>query len=151
MKVRDMAQLMGKVVNIKATLHRKVAIRNAEGEIITGRREWVIFAGSDKMKGSPRYGQAGWVVGFRQLQNGRSSYEGDEVGHVWCADHKPTIPCMLVALKPNTTPVKVPLDGYTLGGTPDLAHLFEWTEQDRKNMRETMAIYPRDKKGRWMK
>ena len=146
MKVKDMAQLMGKVVTITALLCRK------EGPYQGGARkkEWVRF---NKDEATPRFGcreigKVGWVVGFRNLQNGETVYGCmDEPNH-W--EGTSTIPCILVALKPNTKPIPVPLDGFILGGTPDLSLDVKWSEQARQDMRDEMKDRKRDSKGRWL-
>jgi hypothetical protein len=60
-----------------------------------------------------------------------------------------------VAYWPTYNPVKVPLDGFELGGQPKNTTGLWWetsryAEQHRKWLREDAESWPRDEKGRWV-
>ena len=132
MKHKDTVPLMGRVVVVEKTL-----VRKKEGD----ERFWVTKECSKR---------AGWVVGFRTLQNGRicrETYEGPE--EVWLHPSK-SIKCILVSFWPTMEAVRVPLDGFRIDpiARPQ-APSYPWTEQDRDSLRKEMQNAPRDAKGRW--
>lgn len=92
--------------------------------------------------------RAGWVVGMRRLQSGfRRQLAGFDEAPEW-RQVGGTIPCILVVYWPTMRPVPVPLDGFGPGGEPE-APAYQWTTQDRENMRDCMRDFPRDERGRF--
>ncbi len=101
-------ELIGKIVTVK-----KILYKTYEFDKLTQWKRW------KEREIEPR---AGWIVGFRTVYEGEYNegfYDPLE-GHrdpPYLDDLKP-IKCVLVAYWPNLNPVKVPLDGFELGGTP---------------------------------
>lgn len=127
MKTKERIALMGKLVTVTAVLCIKE----------TGTRLYVRTWNSEPLA-SPR---AGWVVGFTHRRNGTTSHH--------CGDEGPTfrptacVPCVLVTFWPTHAPVEVPLDGYTLGGTPDNRTASWQDERVRNILREEAKRTPR--------
>lgn len=134
--------LMGQVVTVTAEL-----VRKSDGPWLESgsMRSWV------PKSIEPR---AGWVVGFRSLQNGKysaggASYYG-EPPHLYRIT---SVPCVLVAYWPTYNPVKVPLDGFEMGGKPHYTKAYFWDTELGKELRQDLSKdskrWPRDEKGRW--
>ena len=132
MTTKQRLALMGQVVTVHAILTpRKTSTRREYARI------------------DLRTPRAGWVVGFRNAMTGKIDYgHGEGVNFI---GEKAT-PCMLVAFWPTETPVRVPLDGFALGGTVESPKWAQeagaWTKAD---MRESPHNYPRDAHGRFVR
>ena len=135
MNKRERLNLMGQVVTVTKTLERSV-IKNSV--------LWV------EKKIEPR---AGWVVGFRNVYNGTIVHSGGydpdtgfdnyEQGYL---DNARSVPHIQVTFWPNHNPVKVPYDGYALGGeAPKKEKEKLWP----KGYEEDIKRYERDERGRW--
>lgn len=99
--------------------------------------------------------RAGWVTGYRWLQNGRTVYAGDPedgYGRSW-EETGPRTPAVMVAFWHDRNPVPVPLDSWEFGGEPVDDKM---SESDRKfyasSMRNLFATHPlpRDARGRFV-
>ena len=88
----------------------------------------------------------GWVVGVRWLQSGETVWD-PEYGNLW--ESSGSVRAVLVSKWPTRKPLMVPVDAYTLGGTPTPA-LPAWKAEHREMMRLEMANHPRDASGRWL-
>lgn len=153
-----MLDLMGKVVLVLAELRRT---REDDGTYAWCREQ-------PKHRGPVITGKtAGWVVGFRWLQQGKiepgcESHYGidgwDPGDSATFKETGPRVPCLLVAYWPTMKPVRVPLDGFEYATDAGLcpipvspARAFVWTDRWREMQRDDMAQHPRDAKGRWTK
>jgi hypothetical protein len=94
--------------------------------------------------------RAGWIVGYRSLQEGKIvrgyGYYGSEDYDPPYLDVERTVPCVLISFTPSyENPVKVPLSA------------IEETDQKPRATstgmevysKEEIASWPRDEKGRW--
>jgi len=138
MTTKQKLELMGKIVTVKKVLFKTYEFDNDESTLWkTCKKRW------KERNIEPR---AGWVVGFRTVYEGEYNYFSSESKYL--SDLK-SVRCVLVAYWPNLNPVKAPLDGFELGGTPrPSAH--EWTEKERKDLKYGMENWPRDEKGRFL-
>ncbi len=76
------------------------------------------YGDSNRGRGTRRFWKAsypisaeGWLVGFRWLQDGYTSYgTGDEPNH-W-VESGPRTQCAMVALTPDANPIRVPMDSF---------------------------------------
>jgi len=138
-KHSEMCNLMGQVVTVRQQLcARRQGIQ----------KRWL----SEKV---PE--RAGWVVGFTIRMDGQIEQGGDFYKPPYFRETKRT-PCLLVAYWPTVKPVPVPLDGYELGGTPTPPDFGGWRgineealQRYKRELRDDMIRWPRDKKGRWLK
>jgi len=144
MKAKDQIKLMGKKVVVLFEL-----IRKYEND---GMRTWE----AEQLD----YEKVGWVVGFRQLLNGKkidSSFYGDGDGDQgYIKETMKRTPAVMVAYWPTKAPVPVPEQGFRIvdDDTPvksPYAWEGQWTERSKAQMKEIMAKVPRDDKGRWKK
>lgn len=134
-KQKQKYALMGQVVTVTKVLREREVKHGIN--LATWRRDY------ETLDINPR---AGWVVGFRHLATGTTRYYPDDCP-VFKRDG--SVPAVLVAYWPTRRPVEVPLDGFVLGGTPDLRDL-KWTEQARAAAREEAKSFPR-RNGRFVK
>lgn len=93
--------------------------------------------------------RAGWVVGVRSLQKGRRVDCGG--GSAWEPDAGPATRCLLVTYWPTMNPVKVPFDGCEDTCEKPYSPSTNWSNEARIALRNEMADWPRNKKGRWVK
>uniref|UniRef100_A0A6M3LL73 Uncharacterized protein n=1 Tax=viral metagenome TaxID=1070528 RepID=A0A6M3LL73_9ZZZZ len=134
MNCKKKLALMGKIVTVTHEFVRHYGPDN-------GSREWK----ASKLL-HPR---AGWIVGFRTLQNGFYNYGSYEDQPY--LDVKSTVGCVLVSYWPTTKPIKVPVGiGWIEGGVPKFAQ-YPWSDEDREDLRKIMKDVPRDIKGKWTK
>lgn len=133
---RDVAKLMGQVVLVEKTYERDYPESAQRGRSV---KTWV----SKDVKPRP-----GWVVGFRYLQAGYSAFVGYEEGYEWRPSGE-TFPCLLVVYWPSLNPVRVPLDGYTLGALAPYPTPQCWTRGDCIQSAEIMEGWARRKNGTW--
>jgi len=135
MKTRQRTELMGKIVTVT-----KILARQEPGN----RRAWISIETSG--------GRAGWVVGFRTLQNGTVKDSGDWMRYLEISS---TVPCVLVAYWHNLRPIQIPFDGYRLGGKPYAVRRYSYEASMLKaiseDMRAVMKGWPRNKRGHWLK
>jgi len=130
MRHKRMLELMGKIVTVKKIYRRLYS---------HGSRSW---------EAVPIPPRAGWIIGFRTIQNGeyRGSFSNDEQA---CLKVTETVPCMLVVFWPTMKPVRVPIRyAVGLGGEP-ISPAYKWTDKDKELMREVVQTMSRDKDGRW--
>lgn len=134
MKKREYWKLMGSIVTVSEIYERRT-----NGE----ERKW-------ERKPTPE--RAGWVVGFRTVQNGtidlgryNPSTENYEPAYLAIES---VVQTMLVSFTPHQKPRHVPLDGYVLGGVPEHREN-PWDERSKEWMREAAKSFPRDKQGRF--
>ena len=113
MKHTEMVALMGKVVTVHATLLRSPVMT------------W------HSLKCPP---WAGWIVGFTYRLDGRME---DSI----FIPTKST-PCVLVTSWPSKRPDSVPLDGYTLGGTPVSPDFGGWRNFKRCEAAKATGVLP---------
>lgn len=136
-------ELMGKIV----TVFQRYVQRFENGKNV-----WI-------PQDTPR--RAGWVVGYRTLKDtktGSHLFDNDEGYEMWDPfDYEviSTHPCVLVSYWHTDNPVRVPLDGFELGGIPHARLTWgnSYSEVYRKNveyMRNAMKSWPRDEKGHWI-
>ena len=130
----DHFELMGQIVTVHVVLRRSEAWSGG-----VNRKKWY--------RHECRHPWAGWVVGFRWKQNGHTVLDYD--GTRWARDGA-SVPVVMVSSWPTINAEPVPLDGYELGGTPIPAS-GSWTEIAKDGLREEMAAWPRDSRGRWTK
>lgn len=100
MDLKTQGKLMGKVIDFQHRLVRDVQFENGARV-----KTW---------KPAHIPGR-GWVVGFRWLQNGVATWEGEEVGTAW-EQRGPTVPCVMVAVHPQRSHVFVPISEITSQG-----------------------------------
>lgn len=139
MNTKERLELMGQIVTVRQKLVRQQ--RRIKSDARHNRRWW---RGWERENVEPR---AGWVVGFRSLQN----------GEYWPGrwDDPPTfvvestVPCMMVTYWPTYNAFPVPLDAYELGGEPQYTEA-RYLRRTREFMREVMEDWPRDEQGRWV-
>jgi len=100
---KDKTMLMGTIVTVRTEFVRR--------EFVRRNSTW------ERQNVKPR---AGWVVGFRTLRDTKNTSPYNEY-----ADYDPfdyevtgTKPCVLVSYWYTDNPVRVPLDGFDIGGTP---------------------------------
>lgn len=126
MNKKQRLMLMGQIVTVNAKMKRV-----KEGKI----RKHVAVP--------MEHPRAGWVVGFRTVYDGERkpayNYEDQPYLHV-TNSHS----VMLVSFWFNTRPVKVPLDGFLIGGTPQYM-----SDKEKAFLAEYSKQWPRDSKGRW--
>lgn len=153
MTKREKLQLMGKIVTVTHVYERSLQL--------SGEKLKAIWIKEDLPK--PR---SGWVCGFRYVFDGErvagcgsTDYYGDyeyEQGYFAVEN---TIPCLMVSFWTNTNPVRVPMDCFTIGGTPEpptvysMDAYFSWrggATNYKDDLREIMKYVPRDEKGRWL-
>ena len=135
MKTRQRTELMGKIVTVT-----KILARQEPGN----RRTWISIETSR--------GRAGWVVGFRTLQNGTVKDKEDYGRYLAVSS---TVSCVLVAYWHNLKPIQIPFDGYRLGGKPYAVRRYSYEASMLKaiseDMRAVMKGWPRNKRGHWLK
>jgi len=157
LKDLDLRKLMGSIVTVRAILKRYTEYR--DGKIFRGwKRLMVDIPGH-------RHPYAGWITGFRRLQEGWRQYDYEAA---FCSNYADvyldptnTVQCALVVFWPTMNPVPVRLDDFELGGEPEHPSTRAYrlwakqypkeAERFRVDMRRIMADYPRDEKGRWTK
>jgi len=136
---KDRLELMGEVVTVTQEFKRE-----SDGPWYKPgtRRFW------EAKDVDPR---AGWVTGFRTLQNGTLQTNGFE-GPTYLTSIE-TVSCVLVAYWPTYEPVNVPLDGFKVGGEPYHNSEEYWNTPEGERGREWLRLdaehWPRDEKGRW--
>jgi hypothetical protein len=147
--------LMGKIVTVNAMYERIELYDGLEfpaknyinSKIIE--RKWKII------EINPR---AGWVTGYRYLQEGIYRPERTTSSRSYDADYEPPyleisniIRCLLVSFFPTYNPVKVPINSVWFpGGTPKSTQ-YKWTEQEKQQFSKESKLFPRDKYGRFSK
>jgi len=89
--------------------------------------------------------RAGWVVGKRTIYSGYNEYNDDEIVFHRTGTHE----CVLVAYWPTMNPIKVPLDGFTIGGKPRAPMSGIWEEKHKEAQRQAMKTWPRRANGQW--
>lgn len=125
------------------------------GKVVTVKEEVKFFYDDD----NKRYciivknenARAGWIVGFRSLREGRIVIESNDsfYGSNKYFETTHTVPVVLISYWPTLKPVPVPLDGFELGGEPEVPG--NWTEENRKKVSDIVKRkYPRDSKGRFV-
>jgi hypothetical protein len=88
--------------------------------------------------------RAGWIVGKRTIYSGYNDYYDNWPVFIPTETHE----CLLVSYWPTMNPVKVPLDGFVLGGDPE--HFNKgWEEKWKDEQREAMKNWPRRPNGQW--
>jgi hypothetical protein len=138
MNTKDRLALMGRVVTVTHELER-----SSDGPWYRDgtRRYW------KTIEVEP---QAGWVAGFRTLQNGTYCGPGSDAPYLRNTE---SVPCILVTYWPTRNPVKVPLDGFEPGGEPCYPTSdfwdTEWGTELREALSEESKSWPRDERGRW--
>ena len=142
---RKALSLMGKIVTASAVYKRVES--EADGKVY---RTW---------KPNPIEPRAGWLVGWRTLQNGQlkdgykdygDPYEPPEPTGPYL-DNVVSVPAACVVFWPTMKPVYVPWDMLVDGGEPKSpAAMCKWDEKDRQYLRDEMRDVPRDAKGRWL-
>ena len=145
MKQKEMLALMGQIVTVTKEYKRKhIYPKTASSRYGGHERKWEVFSMS-----IPR---AGWVIGIRSLMNGDYVAGGgfDEDYDPPYLQVRDTVRCLLVSYWPTMKPVRVPLDGWKLGGAP-MPPVYSWTERDRGILRNEMKNVKRDERGRWLK
>jgi len=120
--------LMGQIVTVHKELWRETHGRE---------RSWVPH------EVPPR---AGWVTGWRTLQNGLLCWGGPDDPN-WL-ETKETVTCVLVVYWPTENPVRVPLYGYSVGDEPHNS-AYRWSPEQRKAISEDVKLAPRDQHGRF--
>lgn len=127
MKTKDKLKLMGQIVTVNSLL---VPVEDSHRF-----RCWIT---------QPCGEFAGWIVGFTVRQCGNyiaaSGYYDDYEPPSF--NVKSVVPCVLVSRWLNSKHVPVPLDGFTLGGTPK-PPVCQWTDREREEHRKAMAGWPR--------
>lgn len=119
-------------------------IKNLMGQVVTVQKEyhrnW-----KKKYHIADVEERAGWVVGKRTIYSGfvDHGYDGERI-FIPTENHE----CILVAYWPTMNPIKVPLDGFVLGGEP-YAPSSEWEDKWKDNQREIMKDWPRRENGQW--
>lgn len=144
MKRKIMLEIMGQIVTVTHRFERKrIYPESAMFRNSRCNKEWHIVNVKDQ--------RAGWIVGFRTLQNGVYTPGNGDIDDWEPAylDVTSTVPCILVSYWPTMNPVKVPEIGFYMGGAP-MPPDFPWSEHDREDLRQIMKEMPRDKKGRWI-
>lgn len=141
---KKLVKLMGQVVTVHKTVHRERYPR--EGKEEDGFR-WV------EILPILHTDWTGWVTGFRYKQEGHwdwMTHNSDCYGPEHECYFNPTknIPLLMVTPWPTMKHKWVPMDSYTLGGTPQSpAH--QYTEKDREEMAKWTKDQPRGVNGRW--
>lgn len=129
------------------------------GEIVTVTHIYERSLNNKKVtwkKVSLPYPRAGWIVGFKTIQEGEiigGSYFGYDGGYEpGFLDAKKHIPCLEVAFWTSMNPVRIPMDCWTIGGTPESPSRYNqvYNEKFREEMRWVMRDAKRDKNGRWL-
>lgn len=134
-KLQKKYALMGRTVTVHSVLERTNTATL---------RTWV----PTKLQTS----RAGWVVGFRTLQNRRyqppSYHPLNEVENAGRLANVQPVKCVLVVFWPTMNSVKVPMDGFSIGGHPQPPshHPLE----DRKLLSRQAKEAPRDERGRFL-
>jgi len=140
MKTKERVALMGQIVTVHTELLRGKAYPKVYHELCLRNKT-----------------RAGWVVGFRHLPTGSSSWESEEVGRIFethsLKDH-PSHTAVLVTYWPSLKPVRVPLDGFTMANSHDKPYPPNGSPEeiaDYKDFyRRKIQHYPRDEKGRFV-
>lgn len=104
MRYAEMLPLMGKIVTVN-----KIFVNKHKTE--SGRH----FKVWETKEVKP---WSGWVVGFRQKQNGELKYPNDFYDGSTTFKQTGTQQCILVTSWPIKLPIPIPVDGYELGGEP---------------------------------
>ena len=120
MKTKD---LMGQVVTVKKEFKRNYKKEYYVADI------------------KPR---AGWVVGKRTIYSGYNDYYDGWPAFIPTKTHE----CILVSYWPSMNPVKVPLDGFVMGGEP-YSPSCGWEESWKEQQRDIMKTWPRRANGQW--
>lgn len=150
---------MGQIVTVFSEVVRtRRAVQGEEPERrltgynhLTYPRSYVEVEWEERPKPNQR---AGWVTGFRYLQNGKIHFQHTEHPFFQVSD---TVPVVLVAYWPTMNPVRVPIHAYKLGGEPasptqlsqNYARARGWYDHGEE-MKRIMEDWPRDEKGRWL-
>lgn len=150
MKAKEQLKLMGKKVIVLFELKRKL---QEDASSASPLLSW-----EPEKRDQPR---VGWIVGFRQLLNGRkvsSNYYGDGDGDQgYIKETMKRTPAVMVSYWPTKKPVPVPETGYVLdSGDAEPTSPYTWpegqmSERYKAELKEIMAKTPRDSKGRWKK
>ncbi len=148
MKKRQRVELMGRIVTVDKELVRRTIHKSEPG--IPYYSDRTVLRSWESVSIEAR---AGWVVGFRSLKEGKLEPSFDEyVQHELVVTG--TVPCVLVAFWPTQNPIKVPLDGYRLGGEPLAPSGWDtaspWYQGAIEEYRKVAKAMPRDEKGRWL-
>ena len=122
----------------------KLDLQKLMGQIVTVSKELKRY--DRKYRESVFYkSRAGWVVGKRTVYSGNIKYNYDEAVFIPTESHE----CILVAFWPTMNPVKVPLDGFVMGGEPYPSSGYPWKDEWKEQQRDIMKDWPRRANGQW--
>lgn len=131
----NLASLMGEVVTVYKELYK---VRQFNGDTQQTKHQ--------ARDVEPR---AGWVTGYRTLQEGITLDHYNRYTDSRTFKVTGTVQCLLVVYWPTMNPVRVPLDGYELGGEPESPSV-EWKEEYKEDQRKYVQNWPRNEKGQWI-